>query len=164
MPIKKAARNYLIRTYGGLYSRFMGEDAGDCFYCGALRSCLDHSPPISAFEYVDAKFFKTRQIPLVLVPCCSQCNVYLGDRKLFTVQERLEFLEMKYEKEFARVANLWTDEEIDEMGFSFQKVLRVKQEAQYELARKVRSVQTRAARSWTHPEFQSLNDNEGDIA
>lgn len=156
--MKKAERKLLMRQYGGLYGRHFWDGEYKCFYCADEVGCLDHCPPISAFTFADAKYFRKQEIPLVTIPCCFECNSMLSDRKLFTALERLEYLELRYDKKFNTASALWSDEEIAEMGFSFRNTLRAKKEQRFEFARKVAAIQSRIAKDWTHPRFTQHSD------
>jgi hypothetical protein len=56
--------------------------------------------------------------PFLIVPCCKDCNVILGNKKYFTLRQRksyiAEYLRSKYRS--IRAIKEWEDEEIDELG------------------------------------------------
>ena len=148
--MKATERARLIKQYNKLYTRLYLEEGYHCFYCNDYASSLDHTPPLSLVEVYGADNLRKAEIPFALVPCCSECNQYLGSRKLLDVESRLTYLEKKYNKLFEKRVR-WTNEEIKEMGEFFQKSLRARQTREDELLRKIRSIQQRQCKPWTYP-------------
>ena len=121
--MKLKERNRLVRTYNHLYRRAEVE-LDKCFYCGANRECLDHVPPISWVESFDTTKYREQGNEFLLYPSCFKCNSYLGDKNLFDISERIEYLYQRYTKEIDKIVGLWTDEETEEMSPMFQDMIR----------------------------------------
>jgi hypothetical protein len=145
-------RNRLYRTYNGLYSRHYIEEGYTCIYCACPAETLDHVPPLSWVETFGLEALRRSQIPLSTVPCCSECNRLLGARKLITVMDRLEFLEEKYHSLFEKLVR-WSDDELSEMGESFQKSIRAQRYREDELLNKIRAIEQRIVKPWTLPDM-----------
>ena len=150
--MKNSERNRLYRTYNTLYTRHYIEEGYICIYCNSPADTLDHVPPLSWIEPFGLETFRSSGIPLSTVPCCRECNSLLGDRKLLTVQDRLEYLEKKYHSLFDKLVR-WSDEEIEEMGESFQKSIRAQKWRENDLSRKIRAIEQRSVKPWTLPDM-----------
>jgi hypothetical protein len=149
--MKSKERTRLLRAYNHFYERLYTEEGFECFYCAAPADTLDHSPPLAWLEPYGIKAFKESEIPLALIPCCSECNGLLGDRKLFTAEDRLTFLLSKYKKLQSKLVN-WTLEEISEMGDSFKNTLKVTHHRHDELDRKIEALEKRRLKHWSFPQ------------
>lgn len=149
--MNKRERTRLYRTYHQLYTQHYIEEGYTCIYCGAPGDTLDHSPPLSWLEPFGIEALRRAKIPLTTVPCCSECNGLLGDRKLLTVTDRLEYLEKKYHSLFEKLVR-WSDEELEEMGESFQRSIRAQRYREDELIRKIRAIEQRIVKPWTLPD------------
>lgn len=79
-----------------------------CVYCGDIRECLDHSPPVSTVGKVGTKKLKELGVKFYKYPCCKTCNTVLSDKPLVTFEERILFL---YNKLLAKSdkASLWNN-------------------------------------------------------
>jgi hypothetical protein len=148
--MNKQERNTLHRIYNGLYTRHYIEEGYFCIYCLAPADTLDHVPPLAWIEPFGIEAFRRSKIPLVTVPCCRECSGLLGDRKLLTVMDRLEYLEKKYQSLFDKLVR-WSDEELEDMGQSFQQSIRAQRYREDELTRKIRAIQQRVVKPWTLP-------------
>lgn len=76
-----------------------------CVYCGDPALHVDHVPAMIYKYYVtpDERF---------CVPACRQCNLTLGRKKLFDVDDRRIWVQGYYRKKYARILRLPdTDEE-----------------------------------------------------
>lgn len=107
------ARALKIKQFGHLYTF---EDYGDrltCAYCGDVREHVDHIPPISLLRSEEITDMKERGIEFITVPACALCNVALGNKPLWTFEDRVLFL---YERLLTKAdgAVFWSDEEINE--------------------------------------------------
>lgn len=149
--MKSKERTRLIKTYNHLYERLYTEEGFLCFYCNAPADTLDHSPPLTWVEPYGVKAFKEAQIPFALIPCCAECNTFLGDRKLFTAEDRLEYLINKYHKIQSKLVR-WTLDEISEMGDSFKRTLKVTFDRNSEIDRKIEALEIRRSKPWSFPE------------
>lgn len=161
--MKNIERLRLQKIYGFLYKRHMqGVNVSECFYCADLRQCLDHVPPISAFNKISMDYYRKNKITFSLIPCCNQCNGKLGDKLFLTVGERLEFLERFYETELRKIKARWTEDEITQLGRGLVDYIRAKKDYETVLIHKIRAIQTRAIREDTHPRHYD-EDIEGEI-
>jgi hypothetical protein len=132
-----------------LYERPWFEELSEslgCFYCGDLAGERDHCPPLSWVESRRLSDWKRDGVRFVVVPACGHCNNLLGDRPLFTLVERAEFIERRLETLYEREAALWSEEEIAEMSPEFQRTLRARKRALVLLMDRVRTAQWRCMR------------------
>lgn len=132
-------RALLLKKYGSRYERHWSSRKG-CFYCGDNWAELDHCPPLSWLDTKDHKWFKDRRIGFHLVNSCSDCNRSLGDRPLFTLQERANFIRIRLEKKAEKIV-LWSKEEISEMSPRFQKSILARQQMQNRVLDRLRYAQ-----------------------
>ena len=92
-----------------------GRDAiYSCFYCGDNSSMItrDHVIPIS-YQSVTRSYN-----PRDTVPCCAQCNSLLGNKPLFTVEDRAAYLADRLARKYSRAmtSGAFTQTEIDDFG------------------------------------------------
>lgn len=91
-----------------------GRDAiYSCFYCGDNSSITrDHVMPVS-YQSV-TRTYNARDTVL----CCLQCNVLLGSRPLFTVEDRAAYLADRLARKYRRAmaSGQFTQSEIDDFG------------------------------------------------
>jgi hypothetical protein len=110
------------KAFGHYYKKHPFCDLDRCYYCGDYLSengVGDHVPPISwAFALGYSYMVENESAPFLIVPCCKDCNVILGNKKYFTLRQRksyiAEYLRSKYRS--IRAIKEWEDEEIDELG------------------------------------------------
>ncbi len=159
---KSQKRENLMKLHGHKYKRHFTTEGYYCFYCGDPADTLDHVPPLAEMEILDVKKRKKERIPAALVPCCSECNSALGARKLWTVFDRLLYLESFYDAFFKRQKMMWTEEEIDELGPSLRESVRHRQDKLERYRDKIRAIQVRQFKPETYPEFcdDDLIDDE----
>jgi len=136
---KTKIRALLIKKYGQRYERHWSSRKG-CFYCGDNWADLDHCPPLSWLDTKDLKWFKEREIGFYLVNSCKDCNNSLGDKPLFTLQERADFTRSRLEKKAEKTV-LWSKDEIDEMSPRFQKSILARQQIQNRVLDRLRYAQ-----------------------
>lgn len=102
---------------GGL-SYVMSETTGTdwCVYCGDYFECRDHVIPVSYQS--PHRYYNMGEI----VKCCSECNRYLGNNAVHTVQDRADFLKTEYIRRKSKWlrAPHWTEEEIGQLGYSLR--------------------------------------------
>lgn len=153
--MKNSERNRLYRTYNALYNPHYIEEGYFCIYCNSPADTRDHVPPLAWVEPFGLETFRKSGIPFVTVPSCRECNGLLGDRKLLTVEDRLEYLEKKYHDLFDKLVR-WSDDELEEMGDSFQKSIRAQRHREEDLKRKIRAIEQRAVKPWTLPSMDFL--------
>ena len=137
--------------YHHLYERHYLEEGYVCMYCGEPADTLDHIPPLSVMRLLDAERRRKDGIVCSLVPCCRECNLVLGGRHLLTVADRLEFLEKHYEKKFDKQESFWSDDEINELGFSLRNFVKAKQQKLNRYIDMIRNIQLRMINTDTHP-------------
>ena len=147
-------RQDLIKMHHHKYTRHYTTEGYYCFYCGDPAEGLDHVPPISLIDAMPYKKRKQDRIPAVTVACCQECNSALSNRRLTTVDDRLMFLESYYDAKFKQQNAMWTEEEINELGFSLQKSVRARQEKLQRYIHKIRAIQRRHIMVETHPTFE----------
>ena len=154
MPSKsKKKRDILMKLHGHKYKRHFTTEGYYCFYCSDPADTLDHVPPLSAMDILNKEKRKKERIPAVLVPCCSECNSALGSRQLWTVFDRLMYLESYYDAYFKKQRMMWTEEEINELGPSLRESVRHRQDKLERYRDKIRAVQVRQLKPETYPEF-----------
>jgi hypothetical protein len=82
-------------------------------------------PPLSATEGLDIKKYKQKGGEFLLVPCCNDCNLALGAKRMSSPEERMGWLWGHYANKFQRLYNNWPEDELKELG----RTLRIKIEA-----------------------------------
>jgi len=100
-----------------------------CVYCGGAAAGVDHVPPRSVRNQITAEL--TAKYPLFEVSACNWCNSILGDRTIWTLVKRREFIGQRLRHKFYAVLNgpKWTAAELEALG----PVLRRKIDADAEL-------------------------------
>ena len=151
-------RKQLMQTHGHKYKRHFLTEGYYCFYCGDPAQALDHVPPLSMMEVLDRDKIKKDRIPRALVPCCTECNTALGDRQLINVFDRLLYLESYYDAFFKQQRAMWSDEEIDELGYSLREFVRHKQDRLDRYVDKIRAIQVRQLKPETYPVYEDDED------
>lgn len=118
-------RRELEMRYGHLYKKFTLFDEEKCFYCGMLKQTQDHVPALSWVGAYGSDYFVQNGYKFLLVPCCSECNNWLGSLKKFTLKERAKHIAYKIGTKYRKfiIAAEWDDDEISEMSRTFQKIL-----------------------------------------
>lgn len=119
-------RQELESRYGHMYRKFTLFDEEKCFYCGMLKQTQDHVPALSWVGAYGSEYFINYGYKFLLVPCCSECNNWLGSLKKFSLYERALYIENKIWQKYEKYINgpVWDDDEIAEMGKAFRKQLR----------------------------------------
>lgn len=115
MKNRNPARRKQIRLLADLYKR---RYAGDkCYYCGEPADSIDHVPSLEEVYIRGTDFFREKQIPLVALRCCRQCNNTVGTVG-WTVDERAKILYEKYKKKYRQVLEspTWEEKELTELG------------------------------------------------
>ena len=115
-------RRSLLKLYRHLYKKFGYRDdaPNTCIYCGFPGETEDHIPPVSWAYCFGADHFTERGIQFLKVPACLECNVFLGDKELFTIRHRTEELLAHYKKKYRRFLRhkRWSVEELDDLGYT----------------------------------------------
>ena len=140
-----------MKTHGHKYKRHFLSEGYYCFYCGDPASTLDHVPPLNEMDHLPYEKRKRDKIPASLLPCCLECNQALGSRRLVYVEERLLFLESYYDAKLKKKSAQWTDDEINELGYSLKEYVKHEQEKLRRYVDKIRNIQGRYIRTETHP-------------
>lgn len=156
-------RDILMKLHGHKYKRHFTAEGYYCFYCGDPADTLDHVPPLSSMDILDKAKRKKERIPAALVPCCSECNGALGSRQLWTVFDRLMYLESYYDAYFKKQAMMWTEEEINDLGPSLRESVRHRQDKLERYRDKIRAIQLRQLKPETYPDYcddESIDDEE----
>lgn len=114
------ARKQNKKMIGNLYRRVFDRDMSKCAYCGAPREGLDHVPPLSVAVNLDLEKDKVK---LFLYPCCSYCNGVLGNKRLYTYEERLIYLYNHTLRKIKDEEKQWSKEEIEELGPNLKQMI-----------------------------------------
>jgi len=145
-------RALLLKEYGRLYKRHIYDGSDSvCFYCGDNKHHMDHVPPLSIVDYATPERLRMLKIPMVLIPCCGDCNIQLGAKRLGTVEERLSYLYGYLTSKVEREIALWSEPEIEEMSPMFQKMIRSRRAKFNILIERLRGVEDRLCRPETYP-------------
>ena len=130
----KKHRLLLNGLYGHLYEHHASSRVG-CFYCGEPPTTIDHCPPLTLCEVKSKDWFIEKNIKFYKVSSCMDCNQKLGSRPYLRLIDRAEFILKKLEVQTQK-NTYWAEDEIEEMGKMFQKMIRAKKVAQnYDFAR-----------------------------
>lgn len=91
---------------------------GRCYYCGEFAGTVDHVPALDNVASNGTSYYQNKGISLVLVDCCLECNVLLGNKSLDTLEDRKQYLCKKYKLRYKKIlaAPNWTDEELEEIS------------------------------------------------
>lgn len=160
MSRAKKNRNQLVKKHGFKYTRHYTKERNECFYCGRPADTLDHVPPLSMMDFLDREKRKRDDLPAVLVPCCIECNTALGDRMLSNVYERLLFLECYYDKKLSKLKSFWSEEEIENMGFSFANSLKDRKQLQQIFTEQIRHIQKKQLDPDSFPTFEEYDNGQ----
>lgn len=63
-----------------------------CVYCDKPGNEIDHVPAISRVEMLGPDKCREIGLPLIRVRSCRECNNRLGDKPLYTVRERFNYI------------------------------------------------------------------------
>jgi hypothetical protein len=158
--MNKKERERLLKLHSSKYRRHFTSEGYFCFYCGAPANTLDHVPPLHHMDNISYETRKKQKIPCVLLPCCIECNSKLGAKHLLTVDERLAHLELQYDKIFKKQKSMWTQEEIDELGFSLKGAVIERQNKLERYIDKIRAIHVRMILFDTHPKWTDDDEHE----
>lgn len=92
-----------------------------CEYCGLVADTVDHVPPVS-IRPVLVGLGLDSMYPFVVVRACRQCNSTLGDRALWTVEQRRDYIKSWLQRRYKKYLNLpdWTDAELNALEYSLR--------------------------------------------
>lgn len=154
MTKRNKNREKLMKQHHHKYIRHYTSEGYYCFYCGDPAEGLDHVPPLSLIDAMPYEKRKQARIPAVTVACCSECNTALSNRRLVDVSERLAYLESFYDAKFKHQQAMWSEDEIQELGYSLQQSVRARQEKLQRYVHKIRAIQRRDVMEETHPKWE----------
>lgn len=163
MANRNKKREILMKLHGHKYKRHFTQEGYYCFYCADPADTLDHVPPLSEMDILTPEKRKKEKIPAALVPCCAECNQALDARRLWTVFDRLMYLESHYDAYFKRQSMMWTEEEINELGPSLRESVRHRQDKLGRYRDKIRAIQVRQLKPETYPDYcddSKIDDEE----
>jgi len=109
-------RGFLEKTYNSRYKEL--KDVC-CMYCGDKYEVLDHVPPISFLDsYGENVLITEYNAPFVKVPCCRECNEFLGALPLFSIKERKDFIHKTLTTTYKKILESpdWDLDEIEELS------------------------------------------------
>lgn len=88
-----------------------------CSYCGDYYQCRDHVIPVSWNDT-----YRTYR-PGDTVPCCRECNGYLGNKPLFNLPDRANYLTDVYLKKKGAILKFkgWSPEELRDVGYNIRE-------------------------------------------
>lgn len=86
-----------------------------CVYCGDTATHADHVPAVIYKYYVTPN-------ERYCVPSCKQCNLTLGRKKLFDVEDRRIWIQGYYRKKYRRILNL-PDIDEKELGYNLKTLI-----------------------------------------
>ena len=142
-----------IKHYGRLYQADLSHGRLTCAYCGDVRECLDHCPPISLIERIGVKALKERHVDFILYPCCNKCNKILGSRLLANYEERLSYL-YEYTQNSLDGKIFWTKEELSELGGELRRMVEARQKVlRHEYVIRLRGMEENLNRLTRKPEY-----------
>lgn len=141
MPRNNAKnRRRIEQKYDSLYKPHYLNGMGFCVYCGdRYPETVDHVPPLSWVDSYGTEYFVDKDIQLLKVVSCSECNAALGDKPYFTVRQRKSYISMHLRKKFDQVIQNrpWEDDEIDELDGRLKEYIQVQHEMRLLLERRL---------------------------
>jgi|13_taG_2_1085334.scaffolds.fasta_scaffold07728_8 hypothetical protein len=104
-----------LLVYDHLYD-VRGDRYGDCTYCGVPACVLDHIPPISWTALVKEEAKK--ELSFYKVPSCVECNSALGNLRLLSVIERVQYIKGWLKKKYKKPLRMpyWDEDELAELS------------------------------------------------
>lgn len=137
--MRRNERRELLKRLGPRYAKHVWAFQQEkCIYCGEAPGEIDHVPAISWLYALGSAYFEERGYPIITVPACRRCNGWLSDQPYHTIRQRKGYVASRMRQIFDKImaSPKWTDEEIEEMGKSFQVPLRERENIrQYGLRR-----------------------------
>lgn len=98
-------------------SRLTQEGLQECFYCGMPASTKDHIPPRRTREVLLALGFLS-QFKLYCVPACAECNIGLGSRAPFSIEDRAAWIKTWLKSRYSKTLSMpeWEPAELRAMS------------------------------------------------
>jgi len=89
-----------------------------CYYCGDMASVIDHVPAIAVAYSYGRDYFDQKNIPLITVSACRECNGILGSRPINTLNKRVKFVYETLIKRYERYLRMvdWPEDELNELN------------------------------------------------
>jgi hypothetical protein len=86
-----------------------------------------------------ADHFRGKGIELLLVPSCSRCNGWLGDKAYHTIRQRKGYIASRLRELSNRVlaAPAWSVEELEELGYVLRTLIQSKEDVRLYLTRRI---------------------------
>lgn len=127
--MKNKNRESAMKKFHQLYKTIElinDKDYDYCFYCGDPADTIDHVPPISI---VMEELSLNDENDLFLVPACRQCNAVLSNKRIFSLYDRIQYVNDYLYKKYRREINTYlnwkeSDNEFKDMGFSLKEMIR----------------------------------------
>ena len=120
----KKHRLLLNSLYGHFYDHHVSTKLG-CFYCGESATTIDHCPPLTLCDVKTKDWFDERGIKFYKVSSCMDCNQQLGAKPYLKLLDRAMFILDRLEQKTEKIVH-WSDDEIEEMSKTFQKMISAK--------------------------------------
>lgn len=88
-----------------------------CVYCGLVGDTVDHIPPVSVRPTL-ISLGLTLRFPFQEVRACRECNSALGDRPLWTVALRRNYIKQWLRNRYAKYLRMpdWTDADLAKLS------------------------------------------------
>lgn len=153
----KAYRKFLYSSYSHLYHRVHEIDQSECYYCGEPREAYDHVPPLHVVDQVSTEKIRELDINLLLLPSCTHCNSLLGSKHLVTIGERLDHLHKKLSDKYEKDSVLWSEEELEEMSYTFQLFIKARSATMSGLLSRIRHIEKKIVEDYENPLSYSMH-------
>jgi hypothetical protein len=87
-----------------------------CEYCGDPSDTVDHTPAISHRHQIIMAGLKKR-IPFISVPACRSCNSTIGNRPLWSTEERRDYVKKRLRRRYASLLRMprWNRDDLEEL-------------------------------------------------
>jgi hypothetical protein len=94
-----------------------------CTYCGILSDTVDHIPPTSIRPML-VDLGLSAQYPFIVVRACRECNCALGDRALWTVEQRKEYIARWLRRRYRRYLAIpeWSQEALQALEYPLREM------------------------------------------
>ena len=139
MSNQQKTRRYLEAVYHQRYKPLPNARKNFCAYCGLPAVCIDHCPALSSVLAVGTQYCEDNNIPLHLVPACTECNGLIGSKILWTFEDRKQFVARRLKSRYKKISSLppWSDDEIEQMGRGLKSMVRAKEDLRQVTVRRI---------------------------
>lgn len=95
-----------------------------CEYCGMVGETVDHVPPVSIRPTL-VMWGLADRYPFVLVRACRECNSVIGDKALWTVEDRKMYVASRLQRRYKRYLEMpdWSTIELDQLATTLRKTI-----------------------------------------